>query len=43
MKKLAAGLAAVGSAVVFTGFGVLMAPAASALVLPPGGLVNAPQ
>lgn len=43
MKKFAAGIAAVGSAVVFTGLGALMAPPASALTLPPGGLVNAPQ
>ena len=43
MKKFAAGIAAVGATVVFSGLGALMAPAASALVLPPGGLVNAAE
>ena len=43
MKKFAAGIAAVGATVVFSGLGALMAPAASALVLPPGGLVTAPE
>lgn len=43
MKKFTTGLAGVASAIVFTGLGVLMAPAASAVILPPGGLVNAPD
>lgn len=41
--RLAAGIVAAGSAVVFSGLGALMAPAASALALPPGGLVHAPD
>jgi hypothetical protein len=42
-KRFVAGIVAAGSAVVFSGFGVLMAPVASALALPPGGLVHAPD
>lgn len=42
-KKFAATIVAVGSAGVFTGLGALMAPAASAVALPPGGVVHAPD
>ena len=42
-KRFAAAIVTAGSALVFAGLGALTAPAASAVVLPPGGLVTAPE